>query len=115
MQAPALDIEEWVQGAKVDLATDASKKVQLVEFWATWCPTCKASVPKLSELQDKYKDNPQKMNQKLMEFMREHRVNPAGGCIPSLLQIPVSLGFYAMLQTAIELRYATEIAASRGH
>ncbi len=57
MPAPALDIEEWVQGAKVELSTDASKKLHLVEFWATWCPPCKASVPKLSEIQDKYKDN----------------------------------------------------------
>ncbi|MFN0066032.1 MAG: YidC/Oxa1 family insertase periplasmic-domain containing protein [Limisphaerales bacterium] len=63
--------------------------------------------PQMKALQDKYKDNPQKMNQKLMEFMREHRVNPAGGCIPILLQIPVFLGFYAMLQTAIELRGAS--------
>lgn len=63
--------------------------------------------PQMKALQEKYKDNPQKMNQKLMEFMREHRVNPAGGCIPILLQIPVFLGFYAMLQTAIELRGAS--------
>lgn len=62
--------------------------------------------PQMKAIQEKYKDNPQKMNQKLMEFMREHRVNPAGGCLPILLQIPVFLGFYAMLQTAIELRGA---------
>lgn len=54
--APALSIDEWVQGGPIDLSKDASKKVHLVEFWATWCPPCKASVPKLEELQKKYKD-----------------------------------------------------------
>ncbi|MGC8744799.1 MAG: membrane protein insertase YidC [Verrucomicrobiia bacterium] len=62
--------------------------------------------PKMKEIQEKYKDDPQKMNQKLMEFMKEHRVNPLGGCLPMLIQIPVFIGFYAMIQTAIELRGA---------
>jgi YidC/Oxa1 family membrane protein insertase len=73
--------------------------------------------PQMKALQEKYKDDPQKMNQKLMEFMREHRINPAGGCLPILLQIPVFLGFYSMLQTAIELRgagflWACDLSAS---
>ena len=62
--------------------------------------------PQMKEIQEKYKDEPQKMNQKLMEFMKENRVNPLGGCLPMLIQIPVLFGFYAMLQTAIELRGA---------
>ena len=60
--------------------------------------------PKMKEIQDKYKDDPQKMNMKLMEFMRENKVSPLGGCLPMLLQIPVFFGFYRMLQSAIELR-----------
>src|SRR5688572_17607225 len=46
------------------------------------------------------------MNKRLMEFMREHKVNPMGGCLPILLQIPVFIGFYQMIQAAIELRGA---------
>jgi YidC/Oxa1 family membrane protein insertase len=62
--------------------------------------------PQMKALQEKYKDDPRKMNTKLMEFMREHKVSPLGGCLPMLLQIPVFFGFYRMLQSAIELRGA---------
>lgn len=62
--------------------------------------------PQMKALQEKYKDDPKKMNLKLMEFMRENRVSPLGGCLPMLLQIPVFIGFYTMLQSAIELRGA---------
>lgn len=60
--------------------------------------------PQMKELQEKYKDNPQKMNQKLMEFMKENKVNPMGGCLPMLLQLPVFFGFFTMLRGAVELR-----------
>jgi len=60
--------------------------------------------PQIKELQVKYKDNPQKLNQKMLELWREHKVNPASGCLPILIQFPILLGFYSMLQTAIELR-----------
>ncbi|MCS1410873.1 MAG: Membrane protein insertase YidC [Verrucomicrobia subdivision 3 bacterium] len=63
--------------------------------------------PQMKDIQDKYKDDPQKMNKKLMEFMRENRVSPLGGCLPILLQLPVFFGFYTMLQSAIELRGAS--------
>ena len=62
--------------------------------------------PQMKTLQEKYKGDPKKMNEKLMEFMKEHKVNPMGGCLPMLLQIPVFFGFYTMLQSAIELRGA---------
>jgi YidC/Oxa1 family membrane protein insertase len=62
--------------------------------------------PQMKLLQEKYKDDPKKMNAKLMEFMKEHRVSPMSGCIPIVLQIPVFFGFYKMLQSAIELRGA---------
>ncbi len=60
--------------------------------------------PQIKELQEKFKDNPQKLNQKMLELWREHKVNPASGCLPILIQFPILLGFYSMLQTAIELR-----------
>jgi YidC/Oxa1 family membrane protein insertase len=62
--------------------------------------------PQMKALQEKYKDDPKKMNLKLMEFMKEHKVSPLGGCLPMLLQIPVFIGFYTMLRSAIELRGA---------
>lgn len=62
--------------------------------------------PQMKALQEKYKDDPRKMNTKLMEFMKENKVSPLGGCLPLLLQIPVFFGFYRMLQSAIELRGA---------
>ena len=62
--------------------------------------------PQMKAIQEKYKDDPRKMNLKMMEFMKEHKVSPLGGCLPLLLQIPVFFGFYTMLQSAIELRGA---------
>jgi YidC/Oxa1 family membrane protein insertase len=63
--------------------------------------------PQLKAIQEKYKEDPQKMNRKTMEFMKEHKVNPAAGCLPILIQIPVFIGFYKMLQSSIELRGAS--------
>jgi YidC/Oxa1 family membrane protein insertase len=62
--------------------------------------------PQLKAISDKYKDDPMKKNQKTMEFMKEHKVNPMGSCLPTLLQVPVFWGFYSMLRSAIELRGA---------
>jgi len=62
--------------------------------------------PQMKAIQEKYKDDPVKMNRKVMEFMKEHKVSPLGGCLPMLLQIPVFFGFYRMIQSAIELRGA---------
>lgn len=60
--------------------------------------------PKMTELKEKYKDDPQKMNEETMKLYREYGVNPFSGCIPMLIQIPIFFGFYSMLGTAIELR-----------
>ena len=61
--------------------------------------------PAMKELREKYKDNPQKMNQATIELFREHRVNPMGGCIPILITIPLFVAFFAMLQGTAELRF----------
>ncbi len=53
--APPLTITEWVQGDAIDIQKEKGKRVVLVEFWATWCPPCKVSVPLLTRLQDKFK------------------------------------------------------------
>jgi YidC/Oxa1 family membrane protein insertase len=58
----------------------------------------------MTELREKYKDDPQKMNEEVMKLYREYGVNPFSGCVPMLIQIPIFFGFYAMLGSAIELR-----------
>jgi len=63
--------------------------------------------PQMKEIQEKYKEDPRKMNLKLMEFMKANKVSPMSGCFPMLLQIPVFIGFFYMLRSAIELRGAT--------
>ncbi len=62
--------------------------------------------PELAAMKEKYKDNPQKMNQATMALFKERKVNPVGGCLPQLLTMPFFIGFYSMLQSTAELRYA---------
>ncbi|HXC98471.1 MAG TPA: membrane protein insertase YidC [Verrucomicrobiae bacterium] len=62
--------------------------------------------PQIKALQEKYKDDPQKFQQKTWEFYKKNKVNPLGGCLPMVLQIPVFIGFFGMLRSAIELRGA---------
>jgi len=65
-----------------------------------------ALAPEVKALKEKYKDEPQKFTQKQMELWKKHKVNPMGGCLPMLIQMPVFIGFYTMLRSAIELRGA---------
>jgi YidC/Oxa1 family membrane protein insertase len=62
--------------------------------------------PEIKKLQEKYKDDSAKLSQKQLEFWRKNKVNPMGGCLPMLLQIPVFFGFLTMIRSAIELRGA---------
>ncbi len=64
-----------------------------------------ALAPHLQQLQQKYKDNPQKLNEEILTLYNEYGVNPLGGCLPILVQIPIFFGFYTMLQSAVQLRY----------
>jgi YidC/Oxa1 family membrane protein insertase len=57
--------------------------------------------PKVKELQRKYKGNRQKMNEELMKLYKEHQVNPLGGCLPLLLQLPVFFALFSVLRATI--------------
>jgi YidC/Oxa1 family membrane protein insertase len=76
------------------ISTRSMKKMQAIQ-------------PQLQAVREKFKDNPQKLNQKTLEVMKENGVNPAAGCLPMLVQFPVFIGFFFMLRTAIELRGET--------
>jgi YidC/Oxa1 family membrane protein insertase len=62
--------------------------------------------PQLKALQEKYRDKPQKLQQETMAMYRENKVNPLGGCLPMLIQIPVFFALFNVLRSAIELRFA---------
>jgi len=62
--------------------------------------------PKLTELRERYKNDPQKMQKETLEMYKKYKVNPMGGCLPMLLQIPVFFALYKVLMIAIELRGA---------
>ena len=62
--------------------------------------------PKIKELQERYKNDKQALNQAVMELYKTHKINPLGGCLPILIQIPVFFGLYRALLYAIELRHA---------
>lgn len=63
--------------------------------------------PLVTQLREKLKDKPQKMNQELMALYKEHKVNPMAGCLPMLLQLPVFIALFTVLQSAVELRFAS--------
>ncbi|MCB1102394.1 MAG: membrane protein insertase YidC, partial [Kiritimatiellae bacterium] len=62
--------------------------------------------PLMTKIREKYKDNPQRQSQEMMALYKEHKVNPVGGCIPMLIQIPVFFALFVVLRIAIELRFA---------
>ncbi|MCF6248135.1 MAG: membrane protein insertase YidC [Desulfobacula sp.] len=80
----------WPLGTKSYKSMNEMKKVQ----------------PLMMELREKYKDDKQRMNQEVMGLYKTYKVNPAGGCLPMLVQMPIFFALYRMLYQAIELRHA---------
>jgi YidC/Oxa1 family membrane protein insertase len=66
--------------------------------------------PEIERIREKYKKDPQAMNTAMMALYKENKVNPAGGCLPLLLQMPLFLALYQVLFNAIELRQAPFVA-----
>jgi len=62
--------------------------------------------PLIAELKKKYKDDPRRAQMEQMKLFKEHKVNPFGGCLPMLLQMPVLIAMFQMLRSAVELRKA---------
>lgn len=60
--------------------------------------------PKITELREKYKDDPQRMNKEMMKFYKEHGINPLGGCLPTLLQMPLLFALFIVFRSTIQLR-----------
>lgn len=60
--------------------------------------------PKMQELKEKYPNDPQKVNVEMMKMYQEYGINPASGCLPMLIQIPIFFAFYRVLQYSAELR-----------
>ena len=62
--------------------------------------------PKIAKLREKFKDDPAKMNQEMMGLYKTYKINPIGGCLPMIIQIPFFFALYKVLMAAIELRHA---------
>lgn len=80
----------WPLGSKSYKSMNEMKKLQ----------------PLMAEIREKYKDDKKRMNQELMGLYKIYKINPMGGCLPMILQIPVFFALYRMLYQAIELRHA---------
>ncbi len=80
----------WPLGTKSYKSMSEMKKVQ----------------PLMMEIREKYKDDKQRMNQEIMGLYKTYKVNPASGCLPLLVQMPIFFALYRMLYQAIELRHA---------
>ncbi len=88
-----------------------SVAIWLIFFPITWSGIRMMKVmgkiqPQMKRLQEEHKNNPQKMNQEVMELYRKHKVNPVAGCLPLFLQTPIFLSLYQALTRSPELRGA---------
>lgn len=99
--------KNWAWGLAIILLTITIRTI-------LWIPHAKSTrsmkrmsklKPEMDKIREKFGDDPQKMNTETMGLYRKYGINPIGGCLPMLLQIPVFFGFFKMLQYAVELRH----------
>ncbi len=74
----------------------------------------RAVQPKMKELQERHKDDKQKMQQELLKLYQKEKVNPLAGCLPILLQIPIFYALYKVLMLTIEMRHQPFIVLDQG-
>ena len=114
LAAPLLDLLRWIYkyvgnyGVAIIILTII---VRLVLFPLTLkgmksMKRMQQLAPRMKKLQEKYKNNKEKLNQEMMAMYRKNKVNPLGGCLPMLLQLPVFFALYSSLSSAVELRHA---------
>ena len=60
--------------------------------------------PKLKKIQEKYKSDPQKLNAEMVKLYRDNGVNPLGGCLPMVLQMPLLFSLFLVFRSTIEFR-----------
>ena len=103
-------IHGWVQNWGVAIIlTTLSLKTIFIPFTLAASRSAKRMAkiqPELQAIREKFKDNPQKQQQATMELFKSRKINPVGGCFPILLTIPFFMGFFSMLQSTAELRFA---------
>lgn len=63
--------------------------------------------PKINAIKEKYKDDPTKMNKQIMALYKDEKINPAGGCLPLILQLPILYALFGVFRSTIELRQAS--------
>jgi YidC/Oxa1 family membrane protein insertase len=66
----------------------------------------KVLTPKMNEIRARHKDDKLKLNQEIMELYKREKINPAGGCLPMFIQLPIFLALYKVLYVTIEMRQA---------
>ncbi|MGD9505886.1 MAG: membrane protein insertase YidC [Syntrophobacteraceae bacterium] len=108
---PLLDVLKWLYtylhnyGTAIIVLTIVIKLI----FWPLTHKSYKSMQmmkklqPKINQVREKYKDDREKLNQELMLLYRAYKVNPLGGCLPMVLQIPVFFALYRMLANSVEL------------
>jgi YidC/Oxa1 family membrane protein insertase len=69
--------------------------------------------PQINALRSKYKGDPQRLQRETLDLYRKHKVNPAGGCLPMIAQIPIFYGLYLALSVSVELQGATFLCFGR--
>ncbi len=99
----------WAYGVAIILITLLVKLLfwPLTHFSTVSMKRMSAVQPLIKEINEKYKDNAQLKQQKVMDLYREHKINPLMGCLPMLLHIPVFFALYNVFRCSIELRHAS--------
>ena len=114
LAAPLLELLYWIHGyvgnygVAIILLT-VIVRVVLFPFTYKGMKSMKRMqqlAPRMKKLQEKYKGNKEKLNQEMMALYKKNKVNPLGGCLPLLLQMPVFFALYSSLSSAVELRHA---------
>lgn len=121
-----LSIMTWIHGVVVNISpgwawgwaivlTTLTLKTVFVPFTLAASRSSKRMqkiMPLITEVREKHKANPAKAQEAMMKVYKENKVNPIGGCIPILITIPFFIGFFSMLQSAAELRFAAFLWAN---